>query len=159
METLGGVKAVLGFVGSAWFLACLLIWGFGVQALNIPTKINKGCVEIISDVALIKTGDKVGGSEATLLAKLGIRPFSYGLVIQYVRPLPPPATLHVCQKECNIWVFSHLRPALYGSFLPCTPPPPPNHPKPPKALLRNPSLSLSSLGMFAGVRERLRVLP
>jgi ribosomal protein L10 len=56
------------------------------QALNIPTKINKGTVEIVSDVALIKTGDKVGGSEATLLAKLGIRPFSYGLIILQVRP-------------------------------------------------------------------------
>ena len=54
------------------------------QALNIPTKINKGCVEIVSDVALIKAGDKVGASEATLLAKLGIRPFSYGLVVVQV---------------------------------------------------------------------------
>ncbi|CAK0745397.1 ribosomal protein P0 (A0) (L10E) [Coccomyxa viridis] len=54
------------------------------QALNIPTKINKGCVEIVSDVHLIKASEKVGGSEATLLAKLGIKPFSYGLVIQQV---------------------------------------------------------------------------
>ena len=54
------------------------------QALNIPTKINRGTVEIVSDVALIKAGDKVGGSEATLLAKLGIRPFSYGLVVKQV---------------------------------------------------------------------------
>lgn len=49
--------------------------------LNIPTKINKGTVEIITPVELIKKGDKVGSSEAALLAKLGIRPFSYGLVI------------------------------------------------------------------------------
>merc|ERR1711925_13865 len=28
------------------------------QALSIPTKITKGTIEIISDVALIKTGDK-----------------------------------------------------------------------------------------------------
>jgi hypothetical protein len=45
-------------------------------------------VEIVSDVHLIKTSEKVGGSEATLLAKLGIKPFSYGLVIQKVLPLP-----------------------------------------------------------------------
>ena len=51
------------------------------QALNIPTKINRGTVEIVSDVHLIKATEKVGGSEATLLAKLGIKPFSYGLVI------------------------------------------------------------------------------
>ncbi|CAD5184144.1 unnamed protein product [Musa acuminata subsp. malaccensis] len=51
------------------------------QVLNIPTKINKGTVEIITPVELIRKGDKVGSSEAALLAKLGIRPFSYGLVI------------------------------------------------------------------------------
>lgn len=45
------------------------------QALNIATKINKGSIEIISDVPLIKANTKVGGSEATLLSKLGIRPF------------------------------------------------------------------------------------
>lgn len=54
------------------------------QALNIATKINKGTIEIISDVNLIKTGDKVGASEATLLSKLGIRPFTYGLAILQV---------------------------------------------------------------------------
>ncbi|KAK9168176.1 hypothetical protein Syun_000316 [Stephania yunnanensis] len=51
------------------------------QVLNIPTKINKGTVEIITAVELIKKGDKVGSSEAALLAKLGIRPFSYGLIV------------------------------------------------------------------------------
>ena len=51
------------------------------QVLNIPTKINKGTVEIITPVELIRKGDKVGSSEAALLAKLGIRPFSYGLVV------------------------------------------------------------------------------
>nr|XP_043634625.1 60S acidic ribosomal protein P0-like [Erigeron canadensis] len=51
------------------------------QVLNIPTKINKGTVEIVTPVDLIKKGDKVGSSEAALLAKLGIRPFSFGLVV------------------------------------------------------------------------------
>ena len=41
-------------------------------------------MEIVSDVSLITAGDKVGASEATLLAKLGIKPFSYGLVVQKV---------------------------------------------------------------------------
>jgi large subunit ribosomal protein LP0 len=54
------------------------------QILNIPTKINKGTVEIVSDVFLVKKGDKVGSSEATLLAKLKINPFSYGLRIDFV---------------------------------------------------------------------------
>lgn len=49
--------------------------------MGIATKINKGTIEIVSDVSLVAEGDKVGGSEATLLAKLGIKPFEYGLVI------------------------------------------------------------------------------
>merc|ERR1711879_1066488 len=54
------------------------------QALNIPTKITKGTIEIIQNVDLIKTGDKVGMSESTLLTMLGIMPFSYGLVVKKV---------------------------------------------------------------------------
>ncbi|KAL9230185.1 hypothetical protein vseg_005571 [Gypsophila vaccaria] len=54
------------------------------QVLNIPTKINKGTVEIITPVELIRKGEKVGSSEAALLAKLGIRPFSYGLNLESV---------------------------------------------------------------------------
>ncbi|XP_023907214.1 large ribosomal subunit protein uL10 isoform X1 [Quercus suber] len=54
------------------------------QVLNIPTKINKGTIEIINPVKLIKKGDKVGSSEVALLAKLGIRPFSYGLFVLQV---------------------------------------------------------------------------
>uniref|UniRef100_A0A7S1KLX1 60S acidic ribosomal protein P0 n=1 Tax=Percolomonas cosmopolitus TaxID=63605 RepID=A0A7S1KLX1_9EUKA len=49
------------------------------QSLNIPTKITRGCVEIISDVVLLNIGDKVGASQATLLQMLDIQPFSYGL--------------------------------------------------------------------------------
>jgi len=49
------------------------------QALSIPTKISKGQVEIISDVNLIKTGQRVGTSEAALLQMLNIKPFKYGL--------------------------------------------------------------------------------
>lgn len=49
------------------------------QALNIPTKITKGTVEIQADVSILKPGDRVGSSEATLLAKLNIKPFTYGL--------------------------------------------------------------------------------
>merc|ERR1719509_315128 len=42
------------------------------QALQIPTKITKGTIEIINDVPIITTGDKVGASEATLLGLLKI---------------------------------------------------------------------------------------
>jgi len=54
------------------------------QVLQIPTKIVKGQIEITNVVNLIKTGDKVGSSEAALLQKLNIRPFSYGLAIDCV---------------------------------------------------------------------------
>jgi len=48
-----------------------------LQALNIASKIVKGQIEISNRVHLIKTGDKVGPSEAALLDKLSIMPFSY----------------------------------------------------------------------------------
>ncbi|XP_014288242.1 large ribosomal subunit protein uL10 [Halyomorpha halys] len=54
------------------------------QALSIPTKISKGTIEIINDVHILKEGDKVGASEATLLNMLNISPFSYGLVVEMV---------------------------------------------------------------------------
>ena len=54
------------------------------QALNIATKINKGSIEIINDTTVIKEGTKVGSSEAALLTKLSVKPFSYGLSIRYV---------------------------------------------------------------------------
>ncbi|PAV72726.1 hypothetical protein WR25_18709 isoform B [Diploscapter pachys] len=54
------------------------------QALQIPTKIAKGTIEILNEVHLIKVGDKVGASEAALLNMLGITPFSYGLIVLQV---------------------------------------------------------------------------
>ncbi len=54
------------------------------QALNIPTKINRGQIEIMSEVNLFKAGDKVSSSEVALLTKMKIKPFSYGLVFEQV---------------------------------------------------------------------------
>uniref|UniRef100_A0A914EBB7 60S acidic ribosomal protein P0 n=1 Tax=Acrobeloides nanus TaxID=290746 RepID=A0A914EBB7_9BILA len=54
------------------------------QALQIPTKISRGTIEILNEVFLIKTGEKVGASESALLNMLNIQPFSYGLVVQQV---------------------------------------------------------------------------
>jgi large subunit ribosomal protein LP0 len=54
------------------------------QALSIPTKISKGTIEIVNDVNILKPGDKVGASEATLLNMLNISPFSYGLLVEQV---------------------------------------------------------------------------
>lgn len=49
------------------------------QALNITTKITKGTIDIVSDVHLLKPGDRVGPSEAALLNMLNISPFKYGV--------------------------------------------------------------------------------
>jgi len=73
-----------------------------LQALGIASKIAKGQVEILNDVLLVKVGQKVGTSEASLLAKLDIKPFSYGLIIQGVYEngaVWEPALLEMGEKE------------------------------------------------------------
>jgi len=54
------------------------------QALDIPTKINRGQVEIQSPVKLITKGEKVSRSAAELLVMLNIKPFFYGIGVNYV---------------------------------------------------------------------------
>jgi len=54
------------------------------QALQVPTKITRGTIEIINDIHLIKKNDKVGASEAALLNMLNISPFHYGLTVKQV---------------------------------------------------------------------------
>lgn len=51
------------------------------QALGIPTKVVKGAIEIVSDVLIVKTGQKVGASEATLMNMLNVMPFTFGLTV------------------------------------------------------------------------------
>jgi large subunit ribosomal protein LP0 len=55
-----------------------------LQALNIPTMIVKGQIEIKNPVDLIKEGGRVTPSQAALLVKLSLRPFRYGLTVQFV---------------------------------------------------------------------------
>jgi large subunit ribosomal protein LP0 len=54
------------------------------QALSIPTKINRGTIEIINDIHLLSVGQKVSLSQAALLQMLGVKPFQYGLKVQTV---------------------------------------------------------------------------
>jgi len=49
------------------------------QVLNIPTKIVKGAIELTAAVKVCNSGQKVSASQAVLLTKMGIRPFSYGM--------------------------------------------------------------------------------
>jgi len=53
------------------------------QALNIPTRINKGTIEILNTITLVRKGEKVGNSECALMQKLGIKPFHFGLSVEY----------------------------------------------------------------------------
>jgi large subunit ribosomal protein LP0 len=55
-----------------------------LQALNIASKINRGQIDILQDITLIKQGSKVGSSESILLTMLGKKPFSYGLTCTHV---------------------------------------------------------------------------
>jgi len=54
------------------------------QALEIPTKIARGTIEIVKDVQVVTAGNKVGSSEATLLNMLNISPFTYGMSVVQV---------------------------------------------------------------------------
>jgi large subunit ribosomal protein LP0 len=51
------------------------------QALDIPTKIARGTIEIVQDIHIVHAGTKVGASEAALLNMLGISPFTYGMTV------------------------------------------------------------------------------
>lgn len=54
------------------------------QTLQIATKITRGQIEITNDVPLITAGEKVTASQAALLQKLNIEPFTYGLNLKSV---------------------------------------------------------------------------
>ncbi|BGO91258.1 hypothetical protein NBRC10512_008250 [Rhodotorula toruloides] len=72
------------------------------QALNIPTKIARGTIEIVSDVHLVVAGARVDASQATLLNMLGISPFTYGMKIIQIfsdGQLFPESVLDVSDDE------------------------------------------------------------
>merc|ERR1712026_196195 len=82
------------------------------QALNIPTKITKGTIEITNNVNLITAGDKVGMSEATLLNMLGISPFTYGLVVTRVYDsgsIFDPTILDITDEDLKAHVLAGIR--------------------------------------------------
>jgi len=54
------------------------------QTLQISTKITRGQIEMTNDTQLITAGDRVTASQAALLQKLGIEPFTYGMVLKSV---------------------------------------------------------------------------
>mmetsp|Transcript_6578 Transcript_6578/g.8192 ORF Transcript_6578/g.8192 Transcript_6578/m.8192 type:complete len:320 (+) Transcript_6578:106-1065(+) len=54
------------------------------QTLQIATKITRGQIEMTADTHLITAGEKVTASQAAILQKLDIEPFSYGIMLKYV---------------------------------------------------------------------------
>lgn len=51
------------------------------QALGISTKVVKGAIEIVSDVCIVKNGQKVGASQAALMQMLNLQPFHFGMTV------------------------------------------------------------------------------
>jgi len=54
------------------------------HTLNISTKIQKGQIEITKEFKVVEKGKKILNSEAAILQKLNIKPFSFGMEILYV---------------------------------------------------------------------------
>jgi len=54
------------------------------QTLQIATKITRAQIEMTNDTHLITAGEKVTASQAALLQKLSIEPFSYGMELKSV---------------------------------------------------------------------------
>jgi len=54
------------------------------QALNIPTKIVKGAIDITADFKICTKGEKVSLSAQALLTKLNLKPFEYGMHVRSV---------------------------------------------------------------------------
>lgn len=82
------------------------------QVLNIQTKINKGQIEIMQDVHILKEGEKVGSSEVALLQKLNIMPFSYSLkVVQCMDngSMYHPKVLDITEENILSYMLSGLQ--------------------------------------------------
>jgi len=72
------------------------------QALQIPTKIARGTIEIVADIKVVTAGTRVGTSEATLLNMLNISPFTYGMTVVQIYDngnIFSPDVLDVDDKE------------------------------------------------------------
>jgi len=72
------------------------------QALQIPTKIARGTIEIVNDMKVVTAGTRVGPSEATLLNMLNISPFTYGMTVIQIFDqgnVFPPSVLDVSTDE------------------------------------------------------------
>lgn len=72
------------------------------QALQIPTKIARGTIEIVADIKVVTSGTRVGSSEAMLLNMLNISPFTYGMTVLQIYDAGTcfhPDVLDIDEKE------------------------------------------------------------
>jgi len=72
------------------------------QALQIPTKIARGTIEIVNDMKVVTAGSRVGPSETALLNMLNISPFTYGMTVVQIFDqgnIFPPSVLDVSEDE------------------------------------------------------------
>ena len=82
------------------------------QALQIPTKIARGAIEIVSDCKVIQAGGRVGQSEATLLNMLNISPFTYGMSVVQVfdnGQVFPPSVLDIEESQLIGYFMSSIK--------------------------------------------------
>ncbi|ORX38201.1 putative 60S acidic ribosomal protein [Kockovaella imperatae] len=82
------------------------------QALEIPTKIARGTIEIVSDIHLVKAGEKVGASQSTLLNMLNISPFTYGMTVVQIYDngvVFPPSVLDVEESQLIATFMSGIK--------------------------------------------------
>jgi large subunit ribosomal protein LP0 len=54
---------------------------FCIRFLTFPPRLTRVLLKLSAPVELVHKGERIGSSEAALLAKLGIRPLTYGLVV------------------------------------------------------------------------------
>lgn len=82
------------------------------QTLGIATKIVKGQIEIQNEIHIIKAGERVTASQAVLLNKLSIRPFSYGLkcgMIYDDGQVYPASVLDISAEDMQASVVAAIR--------------------------------------------------
>ena len=95
------------------------------QALNLPTKITRGTIEILSAVTVVHKGTKVGLSEAKLLNMLSISPFWYSceviLILDNGAVYPPEVldiSADVIRAKLLNTVTSRIAPLSLGLGIP-----------------------------------------
>lgn len=53
-----------------------------LNAVGLPTRIEKGTIAIPNDTVVVKEGERVGKALATILNRLGLKPFEVGLELE-----------------------------------------------------------------------------